>query len=319
MGGEVIRLISMHPRLELEMACGHSTVGKKLSEVRPGLFWDKVIEDTDPAEIAKRCDAAFLTLPHGTSAALVEELVRLGVLVYDLGSDFRLKDPADVQRFYKRDAAPQQLLDIAEYRIPELTGGPRRDAKLVACPGCFATAMALGLAPLQGLTNEAQVFGVTGSSGSGIKPAPGVHHSLRSTSFTAYKPLSHQHIGEVSQVLAERGYTPQIDFIPHSLPAVRGIHLTILVEADVDAVKARFNELYADKELISLHDGPIPLGMTIGSLRVAFGFASQGGKTVIFAVIDNLLKGGSGQAIQNFNLQQGWPETEGLPLTGMWP
>jgi N-acetyl-gamma-glutamyl-phosphate reductase len=179
--------------------------------------------------------------------------------------------------------------------------------------------MALTLAPLKGLADSFQVFGVTGSSGSGNVPMPNVHHSTRSTGFTAYKALTHQHLGEVGQLLKSDGFEPRIDFVPHSLPAVRGIHLTTLSDAPLDQVKAAYAAAYSDKPLISLHDGPINLGMVIGSVRTAVGAVSAEGKTAIFTVIDNLLKGGSGQAIQNFNLQQGWPETEGLPVNGMWP
>lgn len=318
MGGELVRLIDAHPQMELAMVCGGESAGKKLRDVRPGLATDLVVQSPDAATLAENCDVVFLALPHGQSAPLAEELLKREKLVIDLGSDFRLKDPADVEKYYSREAPRQKLLDIAWYGQPELLGSPPANTRLIACPGCFATALCLGLAPI-GDQEMANVFGATGSSGSGIQPQMGVHHSLRTTGFTAYKPLKHQHLGEVDQLLRSRGSQLKYNFVPHSAPMVRGIHLTIIAETSADQTLKAAQNLYKDTKLVNVKSGPVNLGSVIGTCRVEIGIDGNETTSVITVAIDNLLKGGSGQAIQNFNLLMGWPETEGLPLHALYP
>lgn len=322
MGGELVRLLADHPRAKLEMVAGGESAGKSLRNLRPGLDLDLTIEPADSDVLAKRCDVVFLALPHGKSADMAYELLERSCPVFDLGSDFRLRSSEQVKTWYGRESEYEGLLSEATYALPEITGGPPPTARLIACPGCFATGLALTLAPLTGLLGKddrVSSFGITGSSGSGIQPSAGVHHSLRMTSFTAYKPLSHQHMGEVGQLLGDLGAEFEVDFIPHSAPITRGIHLTTMVNRPVEEVRKAFTDRYAGKHLIRLSEGPVALGSVIGTCRVAIGLAGQGGQTAIFTALDNLLKGGSGQAVQNLNLWRGWPELDGLPLHGMWP
>jgi N-acetyl-gamma-glutamyl-phosphate reductase common form len=322
MGGELVRLLADHPRAKLEMVAGGESAGKPLRDLRPGLDLDMTIEPADAETLARRCDVVFLALPHGKSADMAYELLERGCPVFDLGSDFRLRTSEQVKQWYGREAPYEGLLSEATYALPELTGGPPPTARLIACPGCFATGLALLLAPLTSLLqrgDRVSCFGITGSSGSGIQPAPGVHHSLRMTNFTAYKPLGHQHLGEVGQLLGDMGAEFDVDFVPHSAPIARGIHLTATVGVPVDQVRAAFEASYQGKPLIRLQDGPVSLGAVVGTCRVLIGFAGQGSQTAIFLALDNLLKGGSGQAVQNLNLWRGWPELEGLPVHGMWP
>lgn len=322
MGGELVRLLANHPRARLEMVAGGESAGKALRDLRPALDLDLIIEPADPNVLADRCDVVFLALPHGKSADLAYELLERGSPVFDLGSDFRLRTSEQVKTWYGREAPYEGLLQEAVYSLPELTGAPPPNARLIACPGCFATALALSLAPLAGILkrgDRAACFGITGSSGSGIQPTPGVHHSLRMTNFTAYKPLSHQHLGELGQLLADQGAEFNVDFVPHSAPLTRGIHLTTVISAPVEQVKASFHQHYSDKPLIRLQDGPVNMASVIGTCRTVIGFAGTGDQTSIFLALDNLLKGGSGQAVQNLNLWRGWPELDGLPLHGLWP
>jgi N-acetyl-gamma-glutamyl-phosphate reductase len=135
----------------------------------------------------------------------------------------------------------------------------------------------------------------------------------------AYKALSHQHIGEVAQLLATRGWTGEIDFVPHSAPLVRGIHLTTVVDAPSERVEALYQGAYQDSCFVSLHQGPVNMGSVVGSNRAAIGWTGQGERTAIFCAIDNLIKGGAGQGLQNLNLLMGWPESEGLNVFGQWP
>ncbi|MEZ5163994.1 MAG: hypothetical protein R2688_09670 [Fimbriimonadaceae bacterium] len=226
MGAELARLIIPHPHFELTMACAGSSAGQNLADLRPGFgaLSDLLVAESDPTKLAENCDLVFLALPHGKSAEIAEALLKRKVRVIDLGSDFRVKDRTVSEALYKRPAPSQEFLDQAEYCLPEITGAPSKDAQLIAAPGCFATALTFLLSGWP--DDQATVFGVTGSSGSGIEPSAGVHHSLRTTNFTSYKPLQHQHIGEVSQTLSSLGKNIEIDFVPHSAPMVRGIHLT---------------------------------------------------------------------------------------------
>lgn len=326
LGGEVVRLLAQHPEVTLTTLCAGTNAGKRLSEVRPSLRGpaDGLLESVDPDRLAERCELVVLGLPHGESARVGKAMLERGTRVIDLGSDFRLVRPADHQTYYGRDPGAPEWLERAVYSLPELTGPPPRHAELIANPGCYATAMSLALGPLtEVLAPDAtvQVFGVTGSSGSGIKPSTRVHHALRSSDFRAYKTLNHQHVGEVRQLLAGRGHVPRIQFVPHSLPVVRGIHVTALVDRahlTGDAAE-RFHAAYDHTALIDVVDGEVHMGAVLGSVRGIVGLSGDADTLVVFAAIDNLLKGGSGQAVQNLNLSQGWPETLGLPVLGSWP
>lgn len=326
LGGELVRLLSQHPRVQIVARTAGRSAGVALSEVRPSLAGpaDGPLEAFDPDAIASVAEVALLALPHGASAQAAEALLTRGVKVIDLGSDFRLPDPAAHASCYGRPAEALPVRGQAVYCLPELTGGPPVDAELVANPGCFATALALLLAPLVGSIapeTSLPVFGVTGSTGSGVTPSAGVHHSLRVNSFVSYKPLRHQHMGEVRQLLEGRGRAPEVHFVPHSLPAPRGIHLTTLVpRAAIEADPlALFQDLYAEAPFVEVGPGVVPMGSVLLSNRARLGVVNEGEHFVLFCAIDNLLKGGSGQAVQNLNLWQGWPETTGLPLVGAWP
>lgn len=325
LGGELVRLLAVHPKVDLVARVSGSTAGRRLSEVRPSLRGpaDGVLEALDADALATRCDWVFLALPHGTSGEVATALHARGVGVIDLGSDLRLRDPADHERYYKRAPAAPELLDAAFYSLPELTGPIPDGCRLIANPGCFATALALCLAPVAGHVEGGAitVFGVTGSSGSGVAPSAGVHHSTRVSSFIAYKPLVHQHLGELRQLLATRGAVPTIRFIPHSLPAARGIHLTVSIPRA--ALRAdpltQLTDAYAEAPLVDVVRGPVPMGAVQQSCRALIGVGGDDDTVLLFCAIDNLLKGGSGQAVQNLNLAEGWDATLGLPTLGAWP
>ncbi len=326
LGGELVRLLSGHPHVEITAVCGSSSAGQPLHEARPSLrgAGELVVREFDATEIASLCDLAFLAVPHGTSAGPAAALLEHGVQVIDLGSDFRLRDADEVRRYYGGEPAPQALRETAHYSLPELTGAPPQDCQLIANPGCFATALSLALAPLTPHLSggaSVQAFGVTGSSGSGAAATSKVHHSFRRTSFTAYKPLRHQHLGEVRQLIASRGSVPEIAFIPHSSALVRGIHVSITTrrsELDGDALSI-LKAAYRSASFVDVIQGEVPLGAVIGSNRALLGVSCDEDITVVFCAIDNLLKGGSGQAVQNMNLLCGFPEDAGLPVVGVWP
>jgi N-acetyl-gamma-glutamyl-phosphate reductase common form len=336
LGGELLRLLDAHPLVELSVLAGHGSAGKAIGDVRPNLsgLGLQTIERADPDLIADRSEVALLALPHGESAMLAAELLARGMKIIDLGSDFRLRDAADYPRYYKRDHPKPALLADAFYALYELTGPPPADCAVVANPGCFATGLALGIVPLcPYLSADARitVCGVTGSSGSGAGLSPRVHHSLRLTNLAAYKVLTHQHLGELRQLIADKnpsGHVPAIDFVPHSGPIVRGIHLTIIVRQNelslpegLENVLAVYQERYRDQPLIGLQRGAVQLGSVVGSCRTEIGVVEEveDGAVVITVALDNLLKGGSGQAIQNLNLLCGFPMLTAIPKVGMWP
>lgn len=327
LGGELVRLLADHPVLRPALLAARSNAGEQLGAIRPNLAglgsWE--LEPASAEAIAERCGLAFLALPHGASAALAIELLERGVPVIDLGSDFRLNHAADYPRYYRREHPAPSYLERAVYCLPELTGAPPEDAPIIACPGCFATALAMTLAPLVpalGAEARVAVSGMTGSSGSGASPSAGVHHSLRHSNLVGYKPLAHQHLGEVRQLLIElHGRFPAIDFVPHSAPLVRGILLTAHLredELEEDPLEL-YHDAYGDQPLVDVVEGPVPLGAVVGSLRVRIGVASADGAVVVWTAIDNLLKGGAGQAVQIANLRAGLPLETGLPRLGIWP
>jgi len=301
--------------------------GVALREVRPSLAGagEWVLEAADPELLRERCELVLLALPHGASAELAAELLDRGLRVIDLGSDFRLRDPQDYPRFYDRAHPRPELLAQAFYGLPELTGPPPADCRLLANPGCFATALALGILPLVSKMGESArlaVCGVTGSSGSGATARMGVHHALRMTNFWAYKPLGHQHMGELQQLMRSRHErTVAVDFTAHSAPIARGIHLTISLRRDEldGSPLALLQEAYRESALISVGEGRVALGAVIGSCRAEIGVVETAEAAVVFVAIDNLLKGGSGQAVQNMNLLLGLDELTGLPQMGVWP
>ncbi len=326
LGGELVRLLASHPFVQLTALVAGKSAGRRLSELRPALRGpgDGLLEAFDADVLAQRCDVVFLALPHGESAVAGRELVARGVRVIDLGSDFRIVDPAEHTRWYGKPPAAPELSAEAFYGLPELTGGAPATARVIANPGCFATALALTLAPLQphlAAGVDVTIFGVTGSSGSGIAPQDGTQHTLRVNNFVAYKPLEHQHMGELLQLLGQRGVVPGVRFVPHSLPAPRGIHLTLVLKAselDGDA-QALYRAAYEGKPTVDVIEGAAAMGATLLSVRTLIGVQKVGSDVVITTAIDNLLKGGSGQAVQNLNLWYGWDETVGLPLVGAWP
>ncbi|MBW2730847.1 MAG: N-acetyl-gamma-glutamyl-phosphate reductase [Deltaproteobacteria bacterium] len=328
LGGELIRLLVAHPEIELAMLCGARSAGQKIGALRPSLAaLPHVVEAVNAEALAARCEVVFCAMPHGESATLTAELLALHetVRVIDLGSDFRLRDPAGYPRYYGRQHPHPELLEQAFYALPELTGGAPREARIIANPGCFATALALGITPLAAAMKTSAriaISGVTGSSGSGAAPGPGVHHALRLTNLRAYKPLAHQHLGELRQTLREVAQNEvAVDFVPHSGPMARGIHLTMHIrrnELEGDALSL-LEAAYAKSALVQVQQGPVAMGAVLGSCRVEIGVAQDAEAIVVFVAIDNLLKGGSGQALQNLNLWLGLEETLGLPLCGVWP
>ena len=335
-GAEMARRLLVHPDVELVRVASIDHVGEPLGAVHPNLegATDLKFEDLTPAEAARGCDVALLALPHKVTAAKVPELIAAGVKIVDMSGDFRLRDAAVYERYYGAKHPHPDLLGTFVYGLPELNRAEIKAAKYVASPGCFATSMELALLPLVrgGLLGGATVHvtGVTGSSGSGIAPGPTTHHPSRAGNLRTYKPLEHQHVPEVVQTLADAGGKGiELRFVPISAPLTRGIFTTCFVElaADVDAgrLAALFTESYAREPFVRRPAKRLPEVVAVaGSNYVEVGFAvgpiADGKRTITcFAAIDNLIKGGAGQAIQNMNLVLGCDEKASLEDVGNWP
>jgi len=335
-GAELARRLLLHPDVELVRVASIDHVGEPLGAVHPNLdgATDLVFEDLTPTEAVKGCDIALLALPHKVTAAKVPELIAAGVKIVDMSGDFRLRDAATYEKFYGAKHPHPELLGTFVYGLPELNRAQIAKAKYVASPGCFATSMELALMPLAraGLLDGVtlHVTGITGSSGSGIAPQAGTHHPSRAGNLKTYKPLEHQHVPEVVQTLADGGAKGvELRFAPVSAPLTRGIFTTCFLELppEVDAARLAtlFDESYARDPFTRRPKKRLPEVVAVaGSNYAEVGFTAgpvaNGKRTVAtFCAIDNLIKGGAGQAIQNMNIVLGVAETASLEDVGNWP
>ncbi|MBE7452967.1 MAG: N-acetyl-gamma-glutamyl-phosphate reductase [Kofleriaceae bacterium] len=335
--GEMLRRLLFHPEVEIVRVASIDHVGKPVWHAHPHLtgLTDLVFEDLAPRDAARGCDVALLALPHKVTAAKVPELLELGVKIVDMSGDFRLTDAAAYQAFYGAAHPVPGLLGSFVYGLPELNRARLRGASRVASPGCFATTIELALLPLAraGLLAgaTAHVVGITGSSGSGAAPQEGTHHPVRAVNLKTYKPLVHQHTPEILETLAAAG-APDLGlrFTPVSAPLSRGIFATIYLELAADAVDATrlaalYDEAYRGEPFVRRPTTRLPeVAAVAGSNYAEVGFAVgddvSGRRTVVlFSALDNLIKGGAGQAIQNMNLALDLDERLALQDPGGWP
>ncbi|HET8733821.1 MAG TPA: N-acetyl-gamma-glutamyl-phosphate reductase [Anaeromyxobacteraceae bacterium] len=335
-GAELIRRLLLHPEVELVRVASVDHVGEPLSAAHPSLegATDLVFEDLAPARAAEGVDVVLLGLPHTVAAQKVPELVAIpGLRVVDMSGDFRLKDAAAYQRHYKHVHPCPQFLPEFVYGLPELHRARLRGARLVASPGCFATTVELMLLPLARaglLDGVVHVQGITGSSGSGVAPSAGTHHPVRAGNLKAYKPLEHQHVPEIEAALAAAGAPGlRVRFVPVSAPLSRGILATGFVELPEDWTQARLDALYreafAGEPFVRVPRRRLPevaavSGSNFAEVGVVAGPAEGGRRTVtVLGALDNLVKGGAGQAIENMNLMLGLDERASLADPGPWP
>jgi N-acetyl-gamma-glutamyl-phosphate/LysW-gamma-L-alpha-aminoadipyl-6-phosphate reductase len=337
-GGELLRLLLMHPQVEVTMVTSRQSAGEFIFNVHPnlrGLTQLKFVPQ-DMAELQKNCDLIFTATPHGGSVNLVPKLLEAGLKVIDMSADFRLKNPADYETYYGWAHAHPEMLKEAAYGLPELHREEIKKAKLVACAGCEATAAILGLAPIvkAGLIDKDKIVVdlKVGSSGGGSKATPASHHPERSSGVRPYKVVGHRHIAEVEQELNAIGSEPvKISFTPHAVNIVRGILATIHTFpkqpiANKDLWKA-FRGMYGNEPFIRIvkyQKGPFQLPdpkVTMGTnyCDVGFEIDEHANRLLLFSAIDNLAKGASGQGVQCLNIVMGIDETTGLKSTGFHP
>ncbi len=335
-GAEMIRRLLLHPDVELVRVASIDLVGEPLAAANPALegLTDLVMEGMGPAEVARDVDVVLLGLPHGVSAAKVPEIAALPrPKVVDMSGDFRLDDAAEYERWYGRvHPCPERLRDFV-YGLPELNRERIRAARFVASPGCFATAFELALLPLARaglLEGIVHAQGITGSSGSGAAPSAGTHHPVRAGNLRTYKPLEHQHVPEIVRTLGAAGARDfALRFVPVSAPLGRGILATAFVELPEEWTQEKLDRLYRDacsgEPFVRVPSRRLPevaavSGSNYAEVGVHVGPALAGRRTAtVFGAIDNLVKGGAGQAIENMNLMLGLDERTSLADPGPWP
>jgi N-acetyl-gamma-glutamyl-phosphate reductase len=330
-GSELLRILLFHPDVELKLVTANEHAGKRVDAVHPNLakLTDLKFESMPDPSALEGLDCVFLALPHGQAMEIVPSIPR-SVKVIDLSGDFRLSDVAQFKEFYGREHTAMESQREFVYGLSEVNRNQIKEATRIANPGCFASALELGLFPLvaSGLVKGKVIADMkTGSSGSGAKAAANTHHPKRANSFYAYKMFEHQHQPEVEQLLASvsPGWSSDCSLVfqVHSIPVVRGIFASIYVTPTTsmthDEVGNLFREFYGNEFFIRLVEGSPDINWVKNTNFVDIGWAASGDTVIVFVALDNLVKGAAGQAVQNMNLMFGIEEREGLVLPGSNP
>ncbi len=332
-GQELLRLLSGHPGAEVVAATSRRFAGVPVADVYPVFSGrtDLTYTDISPEEMAARADLVFLALPHGVSMEVAPLFLKAGRKVIDLSADFRIRDAASYEAWYGRHTAAATIPE-AVYGLPELYRDRIRTSRLVANPGCYPTSIILGLAPVLGSrwveTGSVIADSKSGVSGAGRDPQIASLYCEVDGGFKAYKVGRHRHTPEIEQELSLlAGSEMKISFTPHLLPVKRGILSTIYATLQRDVTgedaTALYREFYRDEPFVRVcRAGQVPnLSSVVGSNYCDIGVAvdPRTRRIIIVSVIDNLIKGASGQAIQNMNLLCGLEEATGLPTIALFP
>lgn len=309
-GGELIRLLINHPHTSLSFIHSRSNAGKPVHAVHQDLFGETDLLFTD--EMSDAIDVLFLCLGHGESKKFIaENKIADNIKVIDLANDFRLSNHGHRPTINGKSVV---------YGLPELNREEIKTAHHIANPGCFATSIQLGLLPLAkvGLLDEIYTTGITGSTGAGQSLAPTSHFSWRANNIQAYKTLTHQHLGEIGQSLLQLQPNTTIDlsFVPWRGDFTRGIFISSTITCDwpLEKLVKLFEEYYANHPFTHVSKDSIYLKQVVNTNKAVVQLEKAGTKLVVHSTIDNLLKGASGQAVQNMNLLFGLEETAGLKL-----
>lgn len=302
-GGELIWLLHHHPSVELRFVFSNSQSGKSVGEVHLDLLGETDLICTN--KVDEEVDVIFLCLPHGTAKTFVQEQnLPKRIRIIDLSNDFRLRGD-----------------HTYVYGLPELQKNAIKESNFVANPGCFATAIQLGLLPLAKeklLKQEVHIHAITGSTGAGIKPSATTHFSWRNNNISTYKEFQHQHLGEIGQTMRQldAGFDQDINFVPVRGDFARGIFASMYVDCslNIDQALDLFKNFYADAPFVVVTDANVSLKEVVNTNKCFIQLQKHGKKLLVGSAIDNLLKGASGQAVQNMNLVFGEEETAGLKL-----
>ncbi|MDH5611140.1 MAG: N-acetyl-gamma-glutamyl-phosphate reductase [Gammaproteobacteria bacterium] len=330
-GVELLRLLVSHPEVELKLVTSRSEAGMPVADMFPNLrgFTDVCFSEPDVKTLGA-CDVVFFATPNGTAMKMVAELLAQGTRVIDLAADFRLKDSAEWEKWYGMKHACEDILAEAVYGLPEINRAAIRKAKVVANPGCYPTAVGLGFLPLieNGLIDDQHLIADAKSGVSGAGRGANVAALLceASESFKPYAVEGHRHLPEIRQTLGvAAGHSVGLTFVPHLVPMIRGIEASlyaVLKKTDVD-LHALYTERYKNEPFVDvLPKGVMPETRSVRGAnfcRISV-FQPQGSDVVVVAsVIDNLVKGAAGQAIQNMNIMFQLEETAGLDRPALLP
>ncbi|SHH52651.1 N-acetyl-gamma-glutamyl-phosphate reductase [Chryseobacterium oranimense] len=302
-GSELVRVLAFHPNVTLSFLYSRSNSGTKISDLYPDLtaVCEQVLTDK-----AEEVDILFLCLPHKESQNwLTQNPVKDETLVIDLGNDFRLDGNFGNRNFI--------------YGLPEINKKNLAGAKSIANPGCFATAIQLALLPLagKGLLDEVYTTGITGSTGAGQSLQPTTHFTWRNDNISAYKTLTHQHVDEILQQLVSFNHKDvSLNFVPWRGDFTRGIFTSSTIKTDLifSNIHQLYQDFYENEPFVKVSENAIDLKQVVNTNRCVIHIEKNGNVVVIHSAIDNLLKGASGQAVQNMNIAMGWEENLGLNL-----
>lgn len=327
-GVELVRWLWRHPQVNIRVVTSRAQAGESIASSFPSLHGCD-LHFVDPADVDwSTLDVVFFATPHATAMHQAAEILASGCRVIDLSADFRLRDPAMFAQWYGVEHAAPELLAEAAYGLPELYPEPLAKARLVACAGCYPTAVQLAAAPLVagGYVGPSSLLadcksGVTGA-GRGAKVAS--LYSECADSFKAYAAAGHRHEPEIEQGLTALSGSPvRVFFQPHLVPMLRGIHATVYAQPTAASTnwQAVFEEYYQDHPFVAVRPaGSHPATRDVrGSNRVHLAVHARGGRVMVFSVIDNLAKGASSQAVQCLNLMYGLDPEMGLSAWGMQP
>ncbi|WP_240968190.1 N-acetyl-gamma-glutamyl-phosphate reductase [Paenibacillus aquistagni] len=333
-GVELIRILLQHPQVEIASVISASSAGEPIAAGYPHLneIMCDTLDGVDPKEIASKAELVFTATPTGVSAKLVPQLLAEGLKVIDLSGDFRLKDSSDYVKWYKHDPVDEDALEQAVYGLCEWYGEQVQGQSFISNPGCYATAALLGMAPIlkAGLIDPDSVIidAKSGVSGAGRGVNLGVHFSELNENFKAYKVNAHQHTPEIEQVLSElHGKPVTLTFTPHLVPMTRGIMCTMYAKlkaqvSNEDLVKL-YQEQYAGRRFVRIRPaGTYPATKEVYASNycdIGFSVDERTNRVTILSVIDNVMKGAAGQAVQNLNVMMGWEESTGLLFTPVYP
>ncbi len=333
-GGEMVRLLAGHPSVEIAALTSRQFAGKNIADVFPALrgILDMPLVELDVGDIAKKCDAVFLAIPHTQAMPIVAGLVKEGVRVIDYSADFRLKDPKVYEGWYKAAHTEPALLEKSVYGLPELHGEEVRDAQLVALPGCYPTGALLALAPAvkHKLIDVKQIVinSMSGVSGAGQTPTAQTHFPEIADNLRAYGITSHRHTPEIEQELSLlAGEKMTVLFTPHLVPANRGILTTVAAgahsETSSEKLVEMYRQFYKNAPFVRICEpGSYPelrfvRGSNYGDIGLAYDRRTR--KLIAISAIDNLCKGAAGQAVQCMNIMFDLPEQSGLGFGGLTP
>jgi N-acetyl-gamma-glutamyl-phosphate reductase len=329
-GVELLRLLALHPQVELRVITSRADAGTPVTQMFPSLrgYLDISFSHPDAAHL-EQCDVVFFATPNGIAMQQARALLDAGVRVIDLAADFRIKDVKVWERWYGMSHACPDLIETAVYGLPEMNREKIQNARLVANPGCYPTAVQLGFFPLleAGLVDTTSLIAdaKSGVSGAGRKAEVGSLFSEAADNFKAYGVSGHRHLPEIRQGLSlvaqqQVGLT----FVPHLTPMIRGIHATLYARLDSSAdLQVLFEQRYANEPFVDVMPaGSQPETRSVrGSnhCRIAVYRPQDGDTVVVLSVIDNLVKGAAGQAVHNMNIMFGLPETTALNIVPLLP